>query len=333
VKRPAQLRTLAVAGAAMALAGGFAVGPTQEEPFRVEGNRIVAPDGERFVMKGVVAPYGTFAGGDAAGLGQRNEHSAPEDFERIAELGANTVNVYVTPDAVKGAAGREGLDSVVQAARDENLVVVLTGFYAGFEDTLRWVRRAAEDYADDPYVWILPMNEPGCTVPQPGAACKDYTSWQRQHRRYVDAIRDAGMESPIVVNAPGYSWDLTGVRKHPLGDEEIVLGAHRYANDATGLTAEGRSQIERGWARIASRRPVVLDEVGNYNGDGFGNSIEWTREMIDYARRWVERGRGSGVVAFNWRWSDPNTLTSPDDGALTEWGRIFVKGFLERSDA
>jgi Cellulase (glycosyl hydrolase family 5) len=304
-----------------------------EGRFRVEGNRIVSPHGDRFVMKGVVAPYGTFAGGDAAGLGRRNERMAPGDFERIASLGANTVKVYVTPAAVERQAERERLDEVVQAARDEGLVVILTGFYAEFEETLPWVRRTAEEYAGDPYVWILPMNEPGCTVPEPGAQCTDYEDWQRDHRRYVTAIREAGMESPIMVNTPGYSWDLTGAREYPLGDEDVVLGAHRYANDATSLTPEARREIERGWARLAARRPVVLDEVGNYNGDGFGNSVEWTREMIDYARRWVERGEGSGVVAFNWRWSDPNTLTSPEGGELTEWGRIFVNRFLEAGDA
>jgi hypothetical protein len=309
------------------------VGFGGDDHFRVEGNRIVAPDGERFVMKGVVAPYGTFAGGDAAGLGRRNERSAPEDFARIADLGANTVKVYVTPSAVHGEDQRERLRSVVAAARAEGLVVVLTGFYAGFHETLPWVRRMAEEYADDPYVWILPMNEPGCTVPAPGPACTDYPGWQREHRRYVQAIRNAGMESPIVVNTPGYSWDLSGVRDHPLGDENLVLGAHRYANDAPGLTRVSLRQIEVGWARIARTRPVVLDEVGNYNGDGFANSVDWTREMIDYARRWVARGNGSGVVAFNWRWSDPNTLTSPDGSGLTEWGRIFVRRFLEEIDA
>jgi hypothetical protein len=304
----------------------------EEGRFRVEGNQILAPDGERFVMKGVVAPYGTFAGGDAAGLGRQNEQSAPGDFERIAGLGANTVKVYVTPSTVEDAAGRERLAEVVQAARDQDLVVVLTGFWAEFEETLPWVRRMAQEYAGDPYVWILPMNEPGCTVPEPGAACTDLERWEREHRRYVEAIREAGMESPIMVNGPGYSWDLSGVRDHSLGDDDVVLGAHRYANDAGALTSEGRHEVEQGWAELARTRPVVLDEVGNYNGDEFANSVEWTREMIDYARRWVEQGQGSGVVAFNWRWSDPNTLTSPEDGGLTEWGRIFVERFLERGD-
>lgn len=317
---------LAIVAALVAASAAF-----DDGRFRVEGNRIIAPDGERFVMKGVVAPYGTFAGGDAAGLGRRNERSAADDFARIADLGANTVKVYVTPRAVDDEAARERLDKVVDAARAEGLVVVLTGFYAEFGETLPWVRRTAADYAGDPYVWLLPMNEPGCTVPEPGAACTDYAGWQREHRRYVEAIRGAGMDSPIMVNAPGYSWDLSGVPEHPLGDEDIVLGAHRYANDARGLTAEGRRQIEEGWARMARRRPVVLDEVGNYNGEGFANSVTWTREMIEYARGWVERGRGSGVVAFNWRWSDPNTLTRPEDGRLTEWGRIFVELFLEET--
>jgi hypothetical protein len=310
---------LAALGVALALAS--------EGRFRVEGNRIVDPGGSRFVMKGVVAPYGTFAGGDAGGLGQVNERAAADDFARIARLGANTVKVYVTPHMVAGEADWARLDAVVQAARDQGLVVVLTGFYAEFQEALPFVRRAAQSYADDPYVWLLPMNEPDCTVPERGASCTDYASWQHQHRRYVEAIRNGGMESPIIVNGPGYSWDLSAVSRTSLGDPNIVLGAHRYANGGSGLDHEALREIGSGWARIAKRRAVVLDELGNYNG-GYGASIEWTRQMTAYAREWVERGRGSGVVAFNWRWSDANTLVDPETNELTEWGRIFTEDFL-----
>jgi hypothetical protein len=319
---------LLLAAIALALAAvGVALALANEGRFRVEGNRIVGPDGEPFVVKGVVAPYGTFAGGDAEGLGRVNERAAAEDFARIADLGANTVKVYVTPHMVADEAGRARLDAVVQAARDAGLVVVLTGFYAEFEEALPFVRRAAATYADDPYVWILPMNEPSCTVPSPGAGCTDYAAWLREHRRYVRAIRAAGMESPIIVNGPGYSWDLSRVRPSALGDPDIVLGAHRYANEATWLDPNTRGEIESGWARFARHRAVVLDEVGNYN-PGYGSSIEWARQMIAFAREWVEGEEGSGAVAFNWRWSDPNTLVDPESGVLTEWGRIFAEGFL-----
>ena len=109
---------LLLAAIALALAAvGVALALASEGRFRVEGNRIVAPDGEPFVVKGVVAPYGTFAGGDAEGLGRVNERAAAEDFARIAELGANTVKVYVTPHMVAEDAGRARLDSVCSKLR------------------------------------------------------------------------------------------------------------------------------------------------------------------------------------------------------------------------
>ncbi len=321
-----------MAGAALALAGGFAVAPAPQEPFRVEGNRIVAPDGERFVIRGVVSPYGAFAGGDAAGLGRVNERRAEADFGRIAELGANTVKIYVHPPQARSRSARDRLDSVVHAARSQGLLVILTGFFATRQQTLPWVRAMAEAYADDPWIWLLPMNEPGCTVRRPSAAaCGDWKGWQRDQRAYLRAIRAAGMSSPVMVNTPGYSWDLSGVRQHPLGDDQVVLGAHRYANANTRLGPKQRQEIDAAWAGLARRRAVVLDELGNWNGAQFANSAAWTRDMVRFARSWVAKRDGSGVVGFAWRWSDANTMTLPG-GRLTAWGRVFVRGYLGRTD-
>jgi hypothetical protein len=332
MRRPARVRALAVTGAAMALAGGFAVAPTPEEPFRVEDNRIVAPDGNRFVIRGVVSPYGSFAGGDAAGLGRVNERRAEADFARIAELGANTVKIYVHPPEARSQAARERLDEVVHAARSQGLLVILTGFFDDRQQTLPWVRAMAETYADDPWIWLLPMNEPGCTVPRPSAAaCRNWARWQRDQRAYLRAIRAAGMKSPVMVNTPGYSWDLSGIRTHPLGDDQVVLGAHRYANANTRLGPKQRREIQAAWAGLAKRRAVVLDELGNWNGFQFANSPAWTRDMVGFARGWVERRGGSGVVGFAWRWSDANTMTRRG-GRLTPWGRVFVRGYLGRTD-
>lgn len=320
-------------GAVVALVAWLTVGPAAQERFRVEGNRILAPDGERFVVKGVVAPYGSFGGGDAAGLGRHNERRAEEDFRRLAELGANTVKVYVHPPEVSSEAERQRLDRVVQAAREQGLLVILTGFYGTREETLGWVGAMADAYADDPWVWLLPMNEPGCSVPQPSHdACVDWDTWQRDHRGYLRAIRAEGMRNPVMVNAPGYSWDLSGVRSHPLGDDQVVLGAHRYANEQTELGPKQRNQIEAAWAALGERRAVVLDELGNWNGPEFPNSLAWTRDMVEFARRWVARRGGAGLVGFAWRWSDGNSMTQRG-GGLTPWGRAFVEGYLGRIDA
>ena len=137
------------------------------------------------------------------------------------------------------------------------------------------------------------------------------------------------MTAPVIVNTPGWSWDVTGVEDHPLGDDQVILGAHRYANDEASFDAAERAEAGDAWARLARSRPVLLDEVGNYNGPDFANSLAWTQGMIDFATRWVRAGDGAGVVAFNWRWSDPNTLTD-DAGGLTAWGRAFRDGYLSR---
>jgi hypothetical protein len=330
VPRP---KAFALAGAVLALAGGFAVAHVSEERFRVDGNRIVAPDGERFVVKGVVSPYGSFGGGDAAGLGRFNERRAEDDFRRIAGLGANTVKVYVHPPQASSESERDRLDEVVQAARSQDLLVILTGFYGTRKDTLPWVRAMAETYADDPWVWLLPMNEPGCSVPRPSpAGCRDWDGWQRDHRAYLRAIRAAGMDNPVMVNTPGYSWDVSGVRRYPLGDGQVVLGAHRYANTNIELGPKQRKEIDAAWASFGQHRPVVLDELGNWNGPAFPNSLAWTRDMVRFARHWVEGRDGSGLVAFAWRWSDGNSMTRRG-GGLTAWGRAFVRGYLGRIDA
>ncbi|MGH3995143.1 MAG: glycoside hydrolase family 5 protein, partial [Pseudonocardiaceae bacterium] len=299
--------------------------------FRVEGNRILDPDGERFTVKGVVAPYGTFAGGDGGGLAERNERHAAADFDRMRELGINTVKIYVTPSRMLGERARARLDRVVQAARDRDLLVILTGFWGRPHTTGRWVRTMARTYRDDAWVWLLPMNEPGCTGPDT-SDCGDWEAWQRSWRAYVRVIRAAGMESPIVVNAPGWSWNLSQVESYPLRDDQLVLGAHRYANDQPSFHAGEREEVERSWARLARERPVLLDEVGNWDGPNFANSPAWTRGMVDFAARWVREEEGAGVVAFNWRWSDPNSLTRAG-GKLTGWGRTFLRGYLRKVDA
>jgi hypothetical protein len=188
----------------------------------------------------------------------------------------------------------------------------------------------AESYKDDAWVWLLPMNEPGCTGPDT-SGCRDWDGWQHDWLTYVATIRDAGMTSPIVVNAPGWSWNLTEVASHPLDDDNLVLGAHRYGNDSTHFDEEERQEVEQSWAGLARSAPVVLDELGNYDGAGFANSEAWMRGMVDFAARWVNEDEGAGVVAFNWRWSDPNSLTEYG-GGLTSWGRTYLDDYLRKVD-
>jgi hypothetical protein len=329
MKLGALLVALVAAVAAIVALGWLNAG---EERFRVEGNRILDPGGEEFTIKGVVAPFGPFAGSHGDELSRRNEAAAPRDFTRMRRLGVNTVKVYVTPGRMTDVEARRRLDRVIEAARREDLLVLLAGFWGRPRETRVWLRRMATRYRHDAWVWLLPMNEPGCTVPDATPeSCRDWDRWQREHRAYVRIIRDAGMTAPIVVNAPGWSWSLSAIAAHPLGDDDLVLGAHRYANEKADLDAGERREVRQDWARLAGSRPVVLDEVGSWNGPQFANSLEWARDMVEFVAEWVGKRHGAGAIGFNWRWSDPNSMVDAE-GGLSDWGEIYVSRYLREMD-
>ena len=197
--------------------------PASVPGFRVSDGRILAPDGARFVVKGVTIPYGTFAGGDAKGLGTLNFLTVRSDLRRLRGLGVNTIKILVTPKP----GDRDQLSrlrTVVRHARGQGFVVEIGAAFTGFESARDLMRELASTYRRDPYVWLQPMNEPNCPIGRPVPSCFDWLLWQRQQRALIKTIRAQGMTSPVVINTPGYSAALSRIDTYPLGDDGVVLG-------------------------------------------------------------------------------------------------------------
>jgi hypothetical protein len=292
--------------------------------FHVQGTKIVAPDGSRFVVRGVVIPYGTFAGGDPGGVGQRNATQFPADLRRLRGLGANTVRIFTTPSTGQPANWAK-LQRLVAQARDDGFVVEISTTYATAQQSLPWVRRLATRYRDDPYVWLQPGNEPGCLYPpdQTAGRCKDWKAWQQGHRMLVHAIREAGDDAPIVINVPNYSTDLRPIDRYPLGDDDLIYGAHRYGNTNPTFSPRERQAVGEDIAGPARTHAVIVDEFGNYNGSQFPNSMLWTSGMTAWTSKWVASGQGQGAIGFTWRWTDGNTMVDSRND-LTPWGKLFA---------
>jgi Cellulase (glycosyl hydrolase family 5) len=328
--RPTTLRRGLVLGGGVTLA--IAIGvvalardddrDTRRGAYTVFGNRILDSEGHRFVVKGVTLPYGTFAGGDVAGLGERNFAAARSDLRRVRALGANTARIMVTPQVGADPAALARLRRTVGWARDAGLVVELVNAFAGPRESLPWVARLARMFGADPGVWYEPMSEPNCAPLRP--TCGDWRVWRREQGAYIRAIRAAGARAPIVVNTPSWSATLAGIDAFALGDRNVVYGVHAYANDRTAFAA---GEEERAWGHASRDHAVVVDEVGSWNGPERANSEAWLAGLIPFVRDWVAKRGGAGAVAFVWRWSDPNTMTAPD-GRLTSWGSLFTRGFL-----
>ena len=98
----------------------------------MSGGEVRDPQARRFVVKGAAVAYGTFAGGDAAGAGQRNFEQLPGHLDALRAHGANLVRVFVKA-AVWDDEHVARLDEVVRQARARGLVVEISNSYSSFE--------------------------------------------------------------------------------------------------------------------------------------------------------------------------------------------------------
>ena len=321
------LAVILVAGVAtLTLTGGES--DARDQDFRIEDGRLVRPNGKRFVIRGVVLPYGTFAGGPGAGQAALNYARIDQDVKRVRAEGANLVRVFVTPDTLEPRRFTQ-LERVVRAARAQRLVVQISASFRSFAETRPLVRRLAERWAGNPRVWIQPMNEPQCTNPVDNAAgrCEAWRLWRRQHTAYLRTIRAAGVTSPVVVNAPAFSTDMRPLARYRLKDRQVLYGAHRYGNTNASFDGRERARVEEVIGVPSRRLPIFIDEIGNFNGPQFPNAVAWSAGMAGWAAEWTRRGDGNGATGFNWRWSDANTMIGPDE-RLTAWGQAFVRAIL-----
>ena len=179
--------------------------PRRATPFRVEDNRIVAPDGTRFVVKGVTIPYGTFAGGDAKGLGALNFATVERDLRRLQgprgqyRQGPGHSETE-RPDADVEAADRRRESRGDRASSSRSAP---RSRASGGRRTSR--AQLAREYRDDSYIWLQPMNEPNCPSGPPVPDCFDWVLWQQAaaihnpgHSRRGDDLPGRGQHAELL---------------------------------------------------------------------------------------------------------------------------------------
>ena len=301
--------------------------------FFVHNGMLFDPLGQQFIVKGVDAVYGTFYGGDESGYGEINFSNMVHDFDKIKSIGANLIRVHIRYDKTSED-NKTRISEAVETAREKGFVILLSvgGFedVAEYPDAIPMLKYLAQTYKSDPYIWIGAMNEPNCSGPN----CDNWEKWQADQTEYIKAIRMAGYKNPIVINSIRYSSDLSQIEEYPLPDNNLIYGIHRYGNNNPDLSQALTQEYNAQWGELAanSNYAFIIEEVGNYNGSSFLNSITWTSEFIDFATDWVNNRGGDGVIAFNWYWSDGNSLTT-DSKDLSAWGLIFKKQYLDKVSA
>jgi hypothetical protein len=300
--------------------------------YHVSGNRILDPSGHRFIVNGVDAVYGRFAGGDPNGYGLHNYQNAPRDLDNLRAQGVNTVRVSVAyADYTGGPLGSaeylNELDQVVSWVTQRGMVAEISQGESGFSsDVVNFVGLLAGRYQGNPAVWIKPDNEPNCHPYS--SSCGDWAYWQSTEQQFVQAIRGAGNTQPIVVNCVWWSWDCSQIGSYPLGDSNIIYGAHRYGNGNLTFDPAQTTSCDMLWGNLSSAYALIVDEVGLY--DGMSSPAAWGAGFLDYATIWVHTRQGNGVIGFNDSWSDGNSMTNYGDGSWNSWGQAFITHYLSQ---
>ena len=244
---------------------------TPEGRFRVDGDRILGPDGQPFVARGVnlLGPQ-SFWADETAGLAGA-----------VREWGLNAVRLNTClPGGCEGADGavwdvNDDLDGLVEEFTDEGLVVIISlhqiepGTYpddAAFPTIASWWQATAARYADNPLVWFNLLNEPGeGTTPD--------IRWRTVHERLVEVVR-AEATNLILLDGTQYGQEA--------------------GRDTTGPVTSASSAILRFGPELAAFAPDVAFSVHVY--DQWAEPLDDDIARFARLRDYVEAVRSLGLA-------------------------------------
>jgi hypothetical protein len=284
----------------------------------VSGNKIIDPTGKVFIVKGIDAVYGAWAGGDCTGYGATNYANFQRDISNAHNAGYNLVRLD-TDDSGNGCHTLTQvlaqLDQVVAYANSLGMVAEISQ-ESSDGGANAWLATLASHFASRPMVWIKLANEPN-----PNSS---WASWRTQEQQWDNTVRANGYKGPVVLNCPGWSWDCSPYPSYALTDTDIILGAHRYANGNTSFTAAERAACDAAWANMSASHAVIVDELGNFDfpGPGGAGSDVWNQGILAYISNWVATRGGDGAIAFAQAWSDGNNMIN-SNGTWNRWGSTF----------
>jgi mannan endo-1,4-beta-mannosidase len=313
-----------------ALVGGSAL-LRGDEPagFRLDGTRIVAPDGKPFVPVGMnlLGPDAFFnADGRTAGLARVLADDWRVNTVRLnlcLPRGCSYTDVHNQHN--------DDLDALVAEYTGQGLVVVLAlhqvqpGHWPSpseLDDIGRWWADKARRFGHNPYVWFNLLNEPGHGTPASGR-------WLDVHRRLLRAVRDGGGRNLVVVDGSNWGQDAGGshgarvatadssilrygARLRAL-DDRVLFSFHAY--DQWGppdLDTEGRDRRLADYIDRAHRAGLALmiGEAG-----GVREPCCDPRSLGTKAAYRVAPGRGVGILAWHGQAVDELRLVVGDGAA------------------
>ena len=289
--------------------------------FKVDGTKILTPDGKEFLIKGV----------NVNGPGWVFPRDTLQDIDLITDVWQfNTIRLCAAIGWEWAVNNNSDLDAIVKAFTDKGIVVILevhdyTGIYPpdmGYrsenvkyvyelEVLKNWWVDKAKRFKDNPYMWFNIMNEPG-----DGNSKESADKWLKIHGEVIEAIRTAGADNIIVLDEHGWgqgsgyyggktSYDSAIIRMGPELNKKydnLVFSLHVYDSWRDGKSRFDnyfKDAKELGLCVILGEYGVGKDNAGQHNA---------VKGMFDSAIP-------NHIGRIYWAWDDSLPLTYAGKGA------------------
>lgn len=277
-------------------------------------------------MRGVNYPYVWYA-----------SRNTQQDLTAIAATGANTVRLVLATGARWARTTAANLTALIQAAKQAKLVSVLevhdqTGYREQAESvplenavsywTSPEIAAALKDQQG--HVLINIANEPNGN---------DTTAnWAPSHVAAVQALRNAGFNHTLVVDAPNWGQDWEGTMRDGGGQsiweadsqKNLIFSVHMYD------VYEMSSTISHYFNTFltAYQAPLIVGEFAADHGAASNGMIKQVDEgaILSFAEN-----LGIGYLGWSWSGNSPelsslDLTTNFDASKLTPWGTRLIHG-------
>ncbi|MGB8980298.1 MAG: cellulase family glycosylhydrolase, partial [Anaerolineales bacterium] len=281
--------------------------------FRISGRKLLDANGNNFIMRGISHPHVWYT-------------SQTSSFANIKAAGANTVRVVLSGGRW-GPSNAADVANVIQLCKTNKLICVLenhdtTGYGEDgaatslAQSVAYWQSIQSVLTGQEAYVIINIGNEP--------YGNNNAGAWVEATRNAIIAMRNAGFDHTLMVDAPNWGQDWQFVmRDNAAGifnsdvDRNTIFSIHMYGVFDTA--AEVQNYVA---AFVTAGLPLVIGEFGHNHSDG--NPDE---DAV------MATAQANGIGYIGWSWSGNgggveylDMVTSFNPSQRTAWGTRIITG-------
>lgn len=323
-----------------------AVAVADARPARVSGNRIMDASKHEMKVRGVTWGGTRFVPSEAGvELNAPDISTAPNAFKQIAMLGANVVRVDVS-SAANDDVHRIALQKLQRLAHARGLILLLANVPLTTQDQSPWLSTLAGWFPRKDNVWYLPAVDPNCGMFSATNACGDTEAWIWSQTLGIQALRSAGVRTPIVVNLPNSSRSVALNWTTVLGDENLIYGVHPPSDGQFKFKQSDAKTLMTSLEAATEVVPVLFDDVARVQMTtsvdtmvavttarlkrttrSTTDSLRWSQGLLDWVTGWTVIDGGDGAIVSGW---DTPTRDAMSKGRkkLTTWGRAAASGYF-----